>query len=578
MSAPRSLRYGLLGLLQGGLIWALLKDDLIPVAALSGELRGALLALVGLGLPLVYQSADSAWTPRRRALVLAGLGLWLSLEAYWLASSSLPSGSLLPRIDAPGTLGLLLWPPVALALALGWDPLRRRFDYGRLFEFAWRNALLVVVSALLLCLFWSTLWAGAWLLDSIGIRAVRELIARSGFAWPASAAVCALAWAQGLARTSAIAGLRRFWLGLNAWFYPLALGFGVAWSVALPFTGMKTLFDTRNAAFLLLWFAAVSVKFCNAAWQDGKEPPHYPRWLGAVLPWAQLSLLVVMAVAVLALQARIAQHGLSAERIWAVYVALVLALYALGYALSVLPAWRRLGWMANVGATNTAVAMLALLGAGLLLSPVLDARRLAVRQQLARLQARIVTPGDFDFNALAYRHGRVGRDAVEALARRKGGEQDSRIAALARAALAAPAYRDRDREPTPPSADAVAQLRLWPRDMPLDPAFEARLTSATADWRDAECLRRAPRCLLWRIDLDGDGQVEILMLTAGSEGGLGVYQHLDGHWRYAGLYRVLPAGNFDVLAARIEAGAIKTQAPRLPELVIDGNTAVFNPD
>jgi len=575
MSASRSLRYGLSGLVQGVLIWALLEPNLIPAGSLPGALRSALLALVGLGPLLLYQSAGSGLTQKRRALVLSGLGLWLLLGAWWQGSSGISGEDpFLPRIDMPGTLGLLLWPPIALALAMGWDAARRRFDYGRLFEYAWRNALLLAVCALLLGLFWATLWAGAWLLDSVGIRAVGRLIASGGFAWPVSAAVYALAWAQGLARASALAGLRRFWLGLNGWFYPLALGFGVAWVAALPFTGLEALFSTRNAALLLLWFAVVNVKFCNAAWQDGREAPHYPVWLRSALPWAQLSLTVVMAVACLALQARIAQHGLSAERIWAVYVALVMAGYALGYALSVLPTWRRRGWMASVAATNMAVAVAGLLVAGLLLSPALDARRLAVQHQLSRLDAGITAPGDFDYEALAYRHGRVGRKALEALARRQGSEREVSIAKLAQSTLDTPR---RGREPERPPADAVARLRLWPRDLALDAGFAERLTSSAADWRDVECLRRAPRCLLWRLDLDGDGHPEILMLTAGSEGVLGVYQRRDGQWRYAGIYRI-GSGSFDSIAESIEAGSARTQPARLPDLILGGAAAPFVPD
>ena len=574
MSAPRSLRYILLGLLQGGLIWALQQPDLLPENSLPSAWRGALQALVGLGPLLVYQSADSGWPLRRRVLIVAALGLWLLLEAYWQGITGGDTATK-PRYDARGLLGLLLWPPVALALTLGWDGPRRRFDYRRLFEFAWRNALLLALAALLTGLFWATLWAGAWLLDSIGIKAVRELIAKGGFAWPASAATFGLCFAQGLARTSAIASLRRVWLGLNAWFYPLALAFGMAWVVALPFTGLDALFGTRHAAFMLLWFAVLGVKFCNAAWQDGSEAPAYPAWLRTALLWAQLCLLPVVAVAGLALQARIDQHGLSADRIWALYVALVTTLYAVGYGLSVLPRFRARGWMASVGATNTVVAMLALAGAFLLLSPVLDARRLAVQHQLARLDAGIVQPEQFDFHALVHDHGLVGHEAVERLEQRKGSERELRIAGLARTALNSPAYA-RDRIAAPIPADAIARLRLWPRDVALDADFVARLNAPMADWRDAQCLRHAPRCLLWRVDLDGDGQAEILMLDTGTEHVLGVYRREDAQWRHVGTYPLPASGDFDTLAGRIEAGEVKLQRARLPDLVIDGKAATFS--
>lgn len=576
MSTPRSLRYLLLGLVQGGLIWALQQNEWLPESGLPNAWRGALQALVGLGPLLVYQSAESGWTARRRTLIVVALGLWLLLEAYWQGTTGGDVAARL-RYDARGLLGLLLWPPVALALALGWDAPRRRFDYGRLFEFAWRNALLLVLAALLTGLFWATLWAGAWLLDSIGIQAVRELIAKGGFAWPASAAAFGLAFAQGLARASALAALRRLWLGLNAWFYPLALAFGVAWVAALPFTGLDALFGTRHAAFMLLWFAVLGVKFCNAAWQDGREVLAYPGWLRTALLWAQLCLLPVVAVAGLALQARIDQHGLSADRVWALYVALVVTLYAVGYALSVLPLFRARGWMASVGATNTVVAVLGLAGAFLLLSPVLDARRLAVHHQLARLDAGIVQPEQFDFAALVRDHGLVGHEAVERLGQREGSARDLLIAALATATLAKPTYA-LGQTSAPLPADAMTKLRVWPRNVALDADFMARLKAPMADWRDVQCLRHAPRCLLWRVDLDGDGQAEILMLDEAAAPALAVYRRQDGQWRHAGSYLMPAPPDFDTLANRIESGEVKLQAARLPDLVIDGKPAAFSPN
>lgn len=572
MSATRSLRYGLLGLLQGALIWALLQVDVISAGTLPAAARGALLALVGLGPLLAYQSAASTWPPRWRSGLVAALCLWLTATAYWQGISAVAGTAFLPRLDAPALFGLALLPPVALALALGWDGRQRGFDYARLFETAWRNGLLLALSGLLLGLFWATLWAGAWLLDSIGIRAVRELISKGGFAWPVSAAVYGLAFAQGLARASAVAALRRFWLGLNAWFYPLALGFGVAWVAALPFTGLDALFATRHAAFMLLWFAVLSVKFCNAAWQDGKDAPAYPGWLRAPLPWAQLSLLVVAVVAGWALYARIAQHGLSADRIWALYVTLLMTLYAAGYALSVLPRWRRRGWLASVAATNIATAGVGLLLAALLLSPLLDARELAVRQQLSRLESGDLPLKELDFDALAHEHGRAGRKAVQALAQGKGSERAIAIATLAQTALNAPR---RGHAPSPASPDALAKLRLWPRDMPLDPAFAALLTSEHAKWGEAECLRLAPRCLLWRVDLDGDGLPEVLMLQGRQNDSLGVYRQQDGRWRHAGYYNLRRNESFERLAERIESGGVSTQPARLSDLVIDGKATGF---
>ncbi|PZP34404.1 MAG: hypothetical protein DI603_05460 [Roseateles depolymerans] len=572
MSESRSLRYILLGLIQGVLLWAVQRADTLPA---DTAWRHALLALLTLLPLLIYQSAESPWTPHRRALVVGTISVLLALGTYWQGSTGTDASR--PNYDSPALLGLLSWPLLTLALLQGWNVERRRFDYTRLFELAWRNTILLALAASLVGLFWAALWAGAWLLDSIGIATVKELISQSAFAFPATCAAFGLAWAQGLMRSQAINSVRRIWLGLNAWFFPLTIGFGLAWVIALPFTGLDTLFSTRQAAFLLLWFALLSIKFCNAAWQDGREAPPYPAWLSFFLQWAQLCLLAVVAVAGMALQARIHQHGLSTDRIWAAYGVGLASLYAIGYGLSVLPRWRAHGWMACVGPTNTVVAAVGLIGALLLLSPVLDARQLATRSQLARLEGGAIAPDQFDFATLAHRYGRFGREATEVLSTRTGSARDLQIAALARAALSAPCC-GRAGTPVANGAEAVASLRLWPRNASLDPEFAARLSSPTADWRDAECLRHAPRCLLWRVDLDGDRSPEIVMLHAGAERTLGVYKRQDGAWRYLGAYIAPTSGGFDALAKSIEAGEVELRPARLPDLVIGSRPASFSPN
>lgn len=583
----RAWSWAALGLTHGGLLWLSGTHELLPAWLNAAPTWAALQFFLALWPLALYQSADAGLSRRSRSLLLAAVGIWLVGLSYYQAmghpAGLRVQGATLAGISFQAMLGISLGSGVLIALWLGWDGRQRRFDYARLFEYSWRNALMVALAPLLTGICWLTLFAGAWLLRSIGIGSVAELISRPEFAWPASGLMLALAWQQGLQRAAAVAGLRRFWLGLNAWFLPLTLGFAAVWVLALPMTGLQALFDTHSAAFVLMWFAMLAVHFCNAAWQDGRNAPPYPLWLARSVAWTIPSLVVVMVVAALALAARIAQHGLSVDRVWAGYVCLLLCLYALGYSLSLLPRWRRRGWLASVGASNTAVALVGLLLLALLLSPLGDARELAVRQQLQRLDSGRVGPAEFDYASLLSQHGPAGRAAVEALAQRRGGERQLNIARLARAAMDSPEARQGLAEPSTEqqqqlATEALRQLRHWPATAKPDPEFLARFTLPQADWRDRECLRQLPHCLLWLVDLDGDGQAEVIMLTGTRPAMLGVYRHDTAGWRYAGTYRQPGQFDFEALRHLIEQGELTLRRPWAPELMIDNRPAQFSPE
>src|SRR5690606_32894032 len=225
---------------------------------------------------------------------------------------------------AASVLGFVLLILLLHRRAGGWN-------YANLFGLAWRNALLCISAAAIAGLFWTALFTGAMLLDAIGLGFARELIVQPVFAFPVTGLVVAAAFVQGHQRALMLATIHRYSLALMAWLLPLMLGFGVIWAVALPFVGVDTLFATRNAAFLLLWFAALAVHFLNCAWQDGRDTPVYPVWLHAVVRYAWLALIPVVAIAGWALWLRIEQYGLTESRVWAVFVCGLALLCVVGY-------------------------------------------------------------------------------------------------------------------------------------------------------------------------------------------------------------------------------------------------------
>ncbi len=535
---PASRPLILVGAVQGIVLWWLwqaVEYQRWPhdVPILMGALLWAALAVPA----AIYLSESAGFSVRRRWRLVAGTGFaYLLLGAYagWVgdAMEAVESGrrfsaayGSFAQILASLVLGFMLIP-----LAAGRHG--GRWQYHRLFELAWRNALLGISVVLITVLFWAVLYAGALLMKSLGLGFIKELIEKPVFVFPVTGMVVGAVFAQGHARAEALVTLRHYVLALQAWLLPLLLLFGVMWLLALPFTGLEPLFGTRSAAFTLLWFTALAVHLLNCAWQDGRQASLYPRWLAAFVRFAWLTLPVVTLVAGWALWLRIRQYGWTEERIWALFVWLIAAGHALGYALSLLPALQRRllprshagAWMASVPGSNIGMAVLMLFALALLAGPVGDPRRLAVSDQIARLEASKVEPAEFDYRYLRWGADRWGTMALQELAAAKGDARTADIAGRARQALAEKQRwgggDDKKAEVVLSHAEARQRLQQLKaegsRDAIPDSLVDFLRQSGKPQYQD--CLHQQNSCAVWMQDFNADGRQEALVLVSHSAG------------------------------------------------------------
>ncbi|MDB6000080.1 MAG: hypothetical protein JWP52_1779, partial [Rhizobacter sp.] len=490
-----------------------------------------------------------------------------------LSTASPPSGvSLLPgsgltqRIVGGVVLGFVL-----TALLAAFDTTRRRWPYERLFEIAWRNGVLSVLAVALTGVMWLLLVSGALLMNLIGVTFVFEMIGQPLFVMAANGLMVGAAFALGLARSDTLVAVRRFWLSISSWFLPLVLGFGVMWVVALVIGGSGSPIGKEGGALFLLWFAALAVKFVNSAWQDGVEAPDYPRWLARLLAAAWLSVPVVVGMAGGSLGLRIVQHGWSVDRIWGMFVLVLACGYALGYALSLWPLRRGAGavdegrWMRWVGRTNTAMACVMVAGLVLLLGPLADPQRLGVADQMARLRDGRTPPDRFDATYLRWEGGRFG---VRALQEIVASPRDATLAAVSGQARSALVVQ----VPKPAvelSPDQLARkIQLLPAGSALPAALLAKLGRPNADWRDRECAH-ATRCVVWLTDLDHDGALDALVLTARDDlpADARVYSLAATGALHVGHLRGRNV-TIEAWLQAIQAGTAKVQLPRWPDIVI----------
>ncbi|WP_316681008.1 DUF4153 domain-containing protein [Ralstonia flaminis] len=522
--------------------------------------------------PTAYYLCEHSAAPRRQvALLLLAAALIAALAGYshWMGQA----GSTSERFNSLGRVQLVslaLW-VLALPLIQLHADRRALTDYPALFRTSWRDAILVIDAAVFTGIFWAVLFLGAQLFGVIGLSFFRDLIRKSAFAWPATT-VC-FAYAVQLCRRHAVMveSIQRHALSACKWLLPLTLLIGAGFVLALPFTGLKALWATRYAATLLLWLLAVSVLFINAAYGDGSEAPGYPRWLAALLRLFTLALPVLAGLALTAMWLRIQQHGLTIERIWGVLVALTGCVYALGYALAAL---RGGAWLGGIGRVNVAVAIGLLVAIALLASPVLEQHRLALNSQLARLAAGKVSAEKFDYDALRFDMGRPGRAALAKLAADTTLANHAEINRRATLALAK-TQRYGDNAKGADFDTVLASTKLYPTGATLPADFIDYARAHRDNFISLACKTNdAATCGLIVLDLDGDGQPEIL--PAVPQYRPQIYARTAAGWQTIGYLEISLRGCHDTTDA--DAATATAAKPLWNDLLIGQERWMVIPD
>jgi hypothetical protein len=516
LNPPRlAVRTGI-ALLQGLVLWWL-YDAVAHERWPEGQ-RGWLAGLITVVVlvPAVhYLLVDLASVARQRRVLLAVALLALGLgwhHGAWTADS--PYNEPLSFVLPLGVLMFVLLPFVQSALTLG--ALRPRYE--DLFHFAWRNALLAALGGVFTAVFWLllVLWGG--LFRMIGIDFFHEIFESARFAIPATAVAAGVGLQLAGSVERLQTALRQQLLAMLKWLVPLAILILVLFTGALLAKSPELFAEHRRAisAAWLLGLVTLTVALLNAAYQDGKEPGPYPRWLGAAIRFASLLLLPVALLAVYALGVRIAAYGITVSRAWAFLVAAVALAYASGYAWAAL---RKGAWMAGIGVVNVAVAVFAIVMLLLMLTPPLSPERLAAASQNRRVLA---DPDSDAYADLRFRTGRYGRARLASLAAIEGPARAADIRGRADRALQL-------KQPWQGLAPAPESLVAIPAGTHIDPELIAAFGAADDQSIVQSCTRDSP-CPVLFANLNREGSDEAILFAQ-----YGVV----GATRVAGGWRVL---------------------------------------
>ena len=322
---------------------------------------------------------------------------------FWLAAGIVASALALPLFQA------------------GFHRHRWATSYKETHYHVWTDAITAGGALAFTGLSWLVLFLLSELFQAIEIDFLRDLIKKGWFGWIFSGVAFGAALGVLRNQLKVIATLQNVVLLVFSLIaVPLAVAL-LLFLLAVLLSGLDVLWEaTRSATPLLLALAAASFVLVNAVLRDEDAAASGSRVMRIAAFVLALGILPLGILAAISTGTRIAQHGLTPERIWGL-VAIVLAVtYGVAYFVSALRS-RRHGWDA-LRQSNLHLAVATCVVALLLAMPILDFGAISTRNQLERLQAGKVSADDFDYTALRWDFGDAGREALARLAKSENGK------------------------------------------------------------------------------------------------------------------------------------------------------------
>ena len=331
---------------------------------------------------------------------------------------------------AAGVLATTLSVPLFQA---GFHKLRWQTSYKESHFHVWTDAITGAGALAFVGLSWALIAILAELFSAIQIDLLKDLIDEEMFGFAFSGVTFGAALGVLRNQLKIIGTLQNVvLLVLSILAVPLAVAL-VLFFLAVLVSGIDVLWEaTRSATPLLLSVAVGCFVLANAVVRDDDEEASGSRVLriaGFVLALGILPLSVMAAVS---MGTRIAQHGLSPERIWALIAIALAVAYGVAYFVSAIRG-RREGWREYLRQSNLHLAVMTAVIAFLLAMPILNFGAISASNQMARLASGDVSAEEFDYAALRWDFGDAGREALEELVQ----SDDPEIAELALSAKTA---------------------------------------------------------------------------------------------------------------------------------------------
>lgn len=542
---PKSSRLTiiLLGLLQGAFLY-LTRDSFerIEVASFQTALLfcNTLLFTLPLMLSLSVISLKDFRLWRGLGIILIMLLIvasWANWSLYDIFGGMRKSGIQFQYYACLSAFVFLTLPWLQAQISQkSWFP-----DYESLHDNLWLNSLTVVITLILIGLFWGILRLCASLFSLLGIEFFENLFFDSDlFIYLANGFMVGIGILTGRTQTQFIKVGRNVLSVMIKGLLPLLSFIALIFIVTLPFVGLNALTAEWSAAGLLTTMVALLVVFVNAVYQTGLSTPPYPkaiRWL------VNASILVLPVYALFALYSmwvRVAQYGWTPERVLATVIICVAVCFACSYAFSVMRS--RDSWLQPLSSINRLMSLVMIVLLVLVNSPLLDPYRISISSQLARYQQNLTLSESLDLNAWRFKYGRAGNDALLALKNDPQYVSDALRKAELEQVMARQSVWDNSIDETANAeyaelvAKRVQQGMELAKGTTMPPADFWRVFVSEDNYETRECLKDSTKCMALALDLDADGKDEYMVcnFNDGMTPRCSIFSMLKDRWQRIG--------------------------------------------
>lgn len=553
--------YLLIGLLQG--IVLSLFDKLYTLGQPLVFVILTLALLGGMTLQLLGEKARR-WRSLLPALVFT---LLMGALTLWISYRGEPGGgggvnvvawlfSLLP-LSYIGASFLSAWPATK----------GQRWRYEDLFHHAWSNVFIVLGALILvgLYLLLATLWSQLFLM--LGIEFFNNRFWSNGFMSISLPLVFALGMFMGVCSERVIGQVRSLFFGVCRLLLPMIALISLLFTLALPFTGLEQIWATGYSTPILLVLVGAQLFLLNGVFQAGGQHRPFPEWLMRIIGLSLLCLPILAALAFYSSWLRVEQYALSPQRFIALALAVLCGMYSVAAVWAVV--LRSAVWLSHLRVTNPVLALLCCALLVLINTPLLDPQRLSANDQVRRVLDGRTPPEAFDARNLRFGLGKAGEEAFAKLQidLDQGRILNPQLQRALRARMDDTALSESER-----------YAKQWAWHFNPDLEWIGPLPKGSDQFVDIIRSTETPcttACVLWAVDLDQDGQDEVLMVPRNSPREAfkppRIYV-LDekGDWDSRGplLWTRLPDGyvETETLIRDIRAGNISLVKPRYRQL------------
>lgn len=538
------------GLIQGVFIWWMLLSSINVV-------RGVLLVTVALGAFNMLLLGEN-FRERGTHWWVIGLTAVIGVITGWGLMLTGAGG------DSTGwmTYGWIFYAIVinyiCMAFILSWPSRSGKLPrYEDLFRHAWDTVFIMVLGVLMCAVFWFLMALCAAAFTMIGIPIFNLLFFTGFFIIVSSCAAIAVGIHIGRENHFVIGTLRTFLLKLCRFLLPLAALITLCFTFALPFVGLEPVAGRGYSTKTLLCLVIANVFLVNGVFQDGihrtSQEDAYPVWLRLMVNVSLLCLPVLTLLAGYSLWLRIDEYGLTPNRFKASLLTVVMLTYSVAATWAVLAPQRL--WLWSMRVSNSLIALMIVLMMLVINTPWFSPLQLSANNQVERLLSGKTVVENFDSKALRD-FGQPGKQAYEALiAQVEQGQiltQHVRKELLERLEKSGTAYSDHRKLYTP----------QW-----IGPKVEGSDQFDDPQEYQMSCL--GGPCVLWAVDLDQDGEDEVLKLDKrdGYETPNFFKRNAFGIWQHGGSYDSVK--NALSMIKHIRQGSVKVVKPRYQSLQVE---------